>query len=455
MPAVDAAAPLRAIAVAGTQSGVGKTTVALGLIGALRRRGLTVQAFKVGPDFIDPLHHRRASGRPSRNLDGWMLDAETNRRTFARATADADVAVVEGMMGLFDGSEGASDRGSTAETAKLLGIPVLLVVDASALARSAAALVHGYTSFDPELRVAGVVLNNLGGAAHASTIRDAIAGRVPVLGALPRAPELVLPERHLGLRLPHEAPAGSLARLAELVEEHVDLDALLAHARIERPPPPPRPPRTPPRARLAVACDEAFCFYYADNLELLEQAGAALVPFSPLRDPLPDGVDGVYLGGGYPELHGAALAANAATRAAIRRLAAEGGPIYAECGGLLYLARSLEVGGERHAMCGVLPLETRMPDRPRIAYVEVTTAGGLFGAGLRARGHVFHHSGITAEPRRVRRCYRLVTSRGERGAEGYAVGNVLASYAHLHFGSNPGLAAALVERCAGWRSRET
>ena len=440
---------LSALLVAGTGSGVGKTTVTLGLIAALRRRGLAVQPFKVGPDFIDPLHHAAASGRPPRNLDGWMLDPEENRRRFAASSAGADVAIVEGVMGLFDGSEAASERGSSAEMAKLLGLPVVLVVDAGAMARSAAAVVHGFAGFDPGLRLAGVVLNNLGGPGHAALLREALAGGVPVLGTLPREPELTLPERHLGLHLPHEAPPESLERLASLLEEHVDLDALVAACRRERPPAAAAPPPAPaPRARIALARDEAFCFYYADNLELLEQAGAELVPFSPLRDELPRGIDGLYLGGGYPELHAAALAENARAREGIRAFAAAGGAVYAECGGLMYLATTLEVEGRAYPGCGVLPFATALPAPLAIAYVEVTTTGGLFGSGQRARGHVFHASEIRGEPPRER-CYRVRTSGGEESLEGYRVGNVLASYAHLHFASNPALAAAFVEGCAG------
>jgi cobyrinic acid a,c-diamide synthase len=440
-------APFGAIVVAGTQSGVGKTSITLGLIAALRRRGLVVQPFKVGPDFIDPLHHQHASGRPPRNLDGWMLAAATNRLRFARATADADVAVIEGVMGLFDGSEGGSERGSTAEMAKLLGVPVVLVVDAGAMARSAAAVVHGYVTFDPALAVAGVVLNNVGGDGHATLLREAIGDAVPVLGAVPRSADLVVPERHLGLHLPHETRSGYLEQLTTLVEQHVDVDALLAAAATERPPaPPPEAPAVPATVRIGVARDEAFCFYYADNLELLEQAGAELVEFSPLRDPLPERLDGLYLGGGYPELHARELSAQEATRAAVRELAESDRPIYAECGGLMYLAETLELDGTSYPLCGVLPFRTRMPAPLAIAYVEVTTTGGIFGAGRSARGHLFHRSEIDGDVA-AERCYRLRTTRGEHAEEGYGLGNVLASYAHLHFASNPDLATAFVERC--------
>ena len=417
-----------AIVVAGTGSGVGKTTITLGLIAALRRRGLAVQPFKVGPDFIDPLHHAGASGRAPRNLDGWMIEPEVNRARFAAASADADVAVIEGVMGLFDGSEGGSDRGSTAEMAKLLGLPVVLVIDAGAMARSAAAVIHGFRTFDPDLRVAGVILNSVGGDAHADMIRAALDDSVTVFGALPRLPDLVVPERHLGLHLPHEARIDYTDRIADAVERHIALDPMLATT--SSPPPgdaAPRKPRTGRRqltVRIAIAQDEAFCFYYTDNLELLEQAGAELVMFSPLRDPLPAGVDALYIGGGYPELHAAQLSANRDTREAVRKLAESGAPVYGECGGLMYLARELEVDGTSHEMCGVVPFTTSIPAGLSIGYVEVDEVGGPFGPQP-ARGHVFHQSQAT-------------------GPEPYTDGNILASYTHLHFASNPTLAAAFV-----------
>ena len=444
--------PLSAVVVAGTHSGAGKTTVTLGLIGALRRRGLVVQPFKVGPDFIDPLHHAQASGRAPRNLDGWMLGADVNRERFHRFAADADAAVIEGVMGLFDGREGGSDRGSAADLARTLGLPIVLVIDAGAMARSAAALIHGFTTFAPDLRFAGVVLNNVGSPAHVALIVDAVAGRVPILGALPRVRDLVVPERHLGLYLPHESRVDYAARLADLVTEHLDVDALLAAGALERVAVDRRPaPAGRRRARIAVARDEAICFYYEDNLDALRRAGAELVEFSPLRDPLPDACDGLYVGGGYPELHAPALAARSQTRATIGALAAAGAPVYGECGGLMYLGETLEVDGEAYPMCGVVPLRTRMPARLAIGYVEVTTTGGLFGAGATARGHLFHHSEIDGDPP-PGRCYEMRTSSGEIVSEGYGRGNVLASYAHLHFASSPDLAERLVDAAERFRA---
>lgn len=442
---------LSAVVIAGTHSGVGKTSVTLGLIGALRSRGLLVQPFKIGPDFIDPLHHAHASGRVSRNLDGWMLDAETNLERFARGTADADVALVEGVMGLFDGSGGSSGRGSSAEMAKLLGLPVILVIDAGAMARSAAALIHGFQSFDPELRIAGVILNNVGGEAHAEMIREAVAGSVPILGAIPRVPDLVVPERHLGLHLPHEARQDYMQTLASIVGERIDIDELLQASRIARPAPPPPTAPVPPEVRVGVARDEAFCFYYPENLELLRQAGAELVEFSPIRDRLPRDLDGLYIGGGYPELHAAELAANHSATRGVRDFCKHGGPVYAECGGLMYLGQTLQLDDSTYELCGALPLSTRMPAGLSIGYVEVNTTGGLFGEGQTARGHLFHHSQITGEPA-IDRCYAARSARGGTSHEGYAIGNVLASYIHLHFSSAPVLAVAFVARCREYRA---
>lgn len=447
----DRLPPFSAIVVGAPHSGAGKTSVTLGLIGALARRRLAVQPFKVGPDFIDPLHHTKAAGRASRNLDGWMLSRQTNLESFAHATADADVAVIEGVMGLFDGSEGGSDRGSTAEMAKLLGLPVVLVIDASAMARSAAALIYGFARFDPELHIAGVILNNVGSEAHTEMIHQAVAGDVPIIGAIPRAPDIRVPERHLGLHLPHEARRDYAGRLATLIDEHVDIDRLLDVTRTQRPAPPPVAGVPAPIVRIGIARDEAFCFYYAENLELLEQAGAELVEFSPIADPLPDDLDGIYIGGGYPELHAAELAANEQAKQAIRDFAAAGGPVYAECGGLMYLAEGLQLDGANYPLCGILHFSTRMPAPLKLSYVEVCAEDGLFGPVRSARGHLFHHSELVGSAA-VDYCYRVTTSRGDQSGEGYQAGNVLASYVHLNFASAPGLAAALVARCSDFRT---
>jgi cobyrinic acid a,c-diamide synthase len=449
----------KVLVIAGVASGVGKTSITLGLLGALRRRGLVVQSFKVGPDFIDPGLHAVVTGRASYNLDGWMCGRSRVLDLVARASAGADVAVVEGVMGCFDGVDGASDAGSTAEVARWLGAPVVLVLDASALARSAAAIVRGFEDFDPDVRIAGVIANRVGGATHAGWIADAVraACRAEWLGALASDPALAIPERHLGL---HTAAEGALTpelsrRLADAVESGVSLDRLLTLA-------PPMPARSSPppstsarRARIGVARDAAFQFYYAENLELLRAAGAELVEWSPLADADVPDVDGLYLGGGYPEVHAAALADNTTMHKAVRRFADAGRPIYAECGGLMFLAESLEsVDGRLHPMVGILPAAVRMRAHGitlGYAEVELTASCPLGGPGLVARGQEFHASTLGPVPPSVRRAYRLRVPGGGERAEGYLLGRSLLSYLHLHFASNPALATAFVDACAAAR----
>jgi cobyrinic acid a,c-diamide synthase len=447
----------RVLVVAGVASGVGKTTVPLGLLEAFRRRGLTVQAFKVGPDFIDPGFHEITTGRPSYNLDGWMCGREHARATVARRARDADLAIVEGVMGCFDGLDGTGDDGSTAQVAKWLGAPVVLVIDAEAAARSAAAVVLGFEHFDAELEIAGVIVNRVAGDTHARFVQNAIAARcraVP-LGSIPRDAALTLPERHLGLVTAGEGPLTADARrhLVEVVERSVDLDALWKVAAPLRVAPPGEAPRPAPlRARIGVARDTAFCFYYRDNFALLEAAGAELVFWSPLSDRALPRVDGLYFGGGYPELHAAALAANEPVRDGVHAFAAGGGPIYAECGGLMYLADALEdLDGAPHAMVGLLPTTVRMrPRRLSLAYTEVTFTGAtpLGAAGAVARGHEFHFSRIDPVSSTIARAYLLRPHHGEERAEGYVVEQALMSYVHLHFASNPALADRFVTACA-------
>jgi cobyrinic acid a,c-diamide synthase len=451
----------RGLVIAGTQSGVGKTTVTLGLLAALRRRGLVVQPFKVGPDFIDPGHHTRAAGRVSRNLDGWMLSRQTNEALFRRQAQDADVAVVEGVMGLFDGYDGLSDAGSTAQMAKWLGLPVLLVVDARAMARSAAALVHGFASFDPDLTLAGVIFNRIGSVTHLDYLQQALSSLkgVSCFGGLPRDQELAIPERHLGLATTEDHPLKEayLHYLADWLETHLDLDGLLKALPLLALPEEQAREAASPTVRLGVARDRAFCFYYPENLELLGDSGAELVPFSPLNDrKLPAGLHGIYLGGGYPELYAAQLAANSGMRQAIRECAAAGVPIYAECGGLMYLAREIrDLEGQAHSMAGVFPFTVRMlPRLKALGYREVTMAAtGLLGAaGTKARGHEFHYSEMVGEPTGVPGIYHLKSRKGgETVAEGYCKHNTLASYVHLHFGSNPDVARNLVASCRAYK----
>ena len=447
--------------IAGTQSGVGKTTVTLGLLYALRRRGLTVQPFKVGPDFIDPGHHAQAAGRVCRNLDGWMLSRDDNLAIFRRHAAQAQVAVVEGVMGLFDGYDGVSEAGSTAQMAKWLGLPVLLVVDARAMARSAAALVHGFASFDPDLTLAGVVFNRIGGAGHLHYLEQALSQLhgVKCLGGLPREAKLAIPERHLGLTTAEDHPleAEHLERLADFMEAHLDLDGLLAALPVLEIPPEAPLEVAAPTVRLGVARDRAFCFYYPENLELLARFGAELVPFSPLTDrELPAKPPRPLPGRRLPRTFCRPFVGQRGLKRQIAQQAAAGLPIYAECGGLMYLSREIQdLEGRRHAMAGVLPLQVRMLKRLKaLGYREITLmADGLLGpAGTRARGHEFHYSEIAAETGDLPRLYHLTARQGtETPPEGYYRKNVLASYVHLHFGSNPEVARQLVSRCLEYK----
>jgi cobyrinic acid a,c-diamide synthase len=448
---------LKPIIIAAPASGSGKTTVTLALLAALRQRGLTVAPFKVGPDFIDPGHHAAVCGRPSYNLDGWMCGEEGVRRTFAQGCAGAHVAVVEGVMGLFDGAAGDQDAGSTAEIARWLGGRILLVVDARSQARSAAALVQGFSRFDPCLDFAGVLCNKVGSARHTQLLREAFAsvsGLPPLLGCLPRAGELSLPERHLGLVTAGEGVDASFhGRLASWLEEQVDVDALLAGVEQGRPLDSPGMEGVKkPVVRIAVARDEAFCFCYPENLQLLQAAGAELLFFSPLRDgSLPAEIDGLYLPGGYPELYAEGLAKNHGLLGEIRTKSAAGLPVYAECGGLMLLAESID----GRPMSGIFPAPARMlAKRKALGYrqVTMTAATPLGPAGTVARGHEFHYS-ETEMPESVARSYRLQRAGGEElGLEGYRRNNVLGSYVHLHFASNPQLASNFMAFCLQHRS---
>jgi cobyrinic acid a,c-diamide synthase len=452
--------------------GAGKTTAATALVAAFARRGVAVQPFKVGPDFLDPTYLGAAAGRPCHTLDLWMAGEAAVRDRAARAAAGADLVVVEGMMGLFDGVEARGDAGSSAAAAKLLGLPVVLVVDASAAARSAAALARGFATFDPDVVVAGVIATKTGGPGHVALLRDALAsaGGPPLLGALPYEPAAAVPERHLGLHRAEEAgpdgrPLGGrerLDRLAALAERHVDLERV---ARLE-----PDPGRWPgaagaaggdaPQPRgpvpvIGVARDAAFSFYYPANLEWLAAQGATLRFFSPLADPGPPADAGaLYFGGGYPELHAAALAANRPMREAVRAFVEAGRPVYAECGGLMYLAdRLVDARGEAHAMAGALPgAATAMgAGLAEFGYVEVETVGPtpLGPAGRRLRGHRFHASRLVSPPADARRAYRLRRPDGaDRGEEGFLRRNLLASYVHLLFDAAPDVAAALAGAAA-------
>ncbi len=446
---------MKAFLIGGTASGVGKTTVSLALCAAFRARGLRVQAYKCGPDFLDTGHLSAMSGHPARNLDTWMLSRQANQEIFARASAKADIAIVEGMMGLFDGVSGGGENGSAAEIAKLLSLPVILVLDASKSARSMAAVVHGFESFDPQLRFAGLVLNQVAGESHFRLLADAIrsSSQTPLLGWLPRENAVVIPERHLGLRGAEEesSPGEKTRSFAALAEKHLDLDRLLNTAEvIPSAQPPHAGSQRESRISLGIARDPAFCFYYQDNLDLLEAAGAKIVPFSPLADSaLPPGLDGLYLGGGYPELYAKQLSGNSRFIDSLRSFAASGRPIYAECGGMMYLAEKLCTReGDAFPMASVLPLRVEMTDRlVRFGYVEVEFAQDCFLAekGTMARTHSFHYSRAMPSGESSAPFHARYSLSGLNDAEGCLLGNVLGSYFHLHFAGNPSMATAFVQ----------
>lgn len=446
---------MKAFLIAGTASGVGKTTVSLALCAALHARGLCVQAYKCGPDFLDTGHLSAICRRPARNLDTWMLDQQANREIFARAADGADVAIVEGMMGLFDGVSGGGETGSAAQIAKLLSLPVILVLDASKSARSLAAVVHGFETFDPEIRFAGLVLNQVAGESHFRLLADAIrsTSRTPLLGWLPREEAVAIPERHLGLRTAdEESSLGERARaFASLAEKHLALDTLLDSCDATITPYPGKTVRArEPRISLGIARDPAFCFYYQDNLDLLQAAGAKLVPFSPMASSqLPGDLDALYLGGGYPELYAEQLSANHGFLDSLRSFAHSGRPIYAECGGMMYLAQELHTReGKSFRMASVLPLRIEMTDRlVRFGYVELEFAHNCFlgKKGTVTRSHSFHYSRALSAADLCHPFQARYTLSGLSEAEGCLQGNVLGSYFHLHFGGHPSMAAAFIQ----------
>jgi cobyrinic acid a,c-diamide synthase len=439
--------------IGGVSSGAGKTTFTIGLCRALRRRGLTVAMFKCGPDYLDPTYHRLASGRTAHNLDSWLMGESALLETFTRNAVTADVALIEGVMGLYDGASPTELTGSSAEIAQILQAPIALVCDASGMARSVAAIAHGFATFEPGLALGGLICNRVGSAGHLELLKRA-STRIPVLGGLLDDASSALPERHLGLHTADELDSEPLLEAwADRVEQHCDVAALLALARTAPPLPAAATAAAPrePECRIAIAQDAAFHFYYDANLRLLEGAGAKLLPFSPIRDARPPEVDGVYLGGGYPELHAAALAANREMRAALRAHAAAGKPIYAECGGLMYLADALvTLDGARHAMLGLISgTATMRPSLQALGYVGVETREDtpLGPAGTRFRGHQFRYSSF--ETSRPPDRYTLRTKRNDQlSIEGYGRGAILGSYVHAHWASNSAIPEAFVRACA-------
>lgn len=449
------------LVIAAPSSGSGKTTVATGLMAAFAARGLAVSPHKVGPDYIDPGYHSLATGRVGRNLDAYLCGPELVGPLFAHGARGCDIAVVEGVMGMYDGAAGEGELASTAHVAKLLRAPVVLVVDASSQSRSVAALVHGFVSWDPEVRVGGVILNKVASDRHEELLREALeSAGVPVLGVLRRAAQVDTPSRHLGLVPVAERRGAALEAVAAMgaqVAQGCDLDALEALARTAGPVPGGSAPWTPgpmpthrptrlaerPSPVVAVAGGPAFTFSYAEHTELLTAAGAEVVTFDPLRDEeLPPGTRGLVIGGGFPEVYAAELSANEPLRKAVGELALSGAPVAAECAGLLYLCRELD----GLPMCGVLDASARMSERLTLGYRDAVAVGdsSLAVAGTRMRGHEFHRTvvepgagaapawGVRAPARRV---------------EGFVQQGVHASYLHTHWASQPGVAHRFVERC--------
>ncbi|MBV8787333.1 MAG: cobyrinate a,c-diamide synthase [Mycobacterium sp.] len=451
-----------AVVIAAPASGSGKTTVATGLIGALRRAGHAVAPFKVGPDFIDPGYHGLAAGRPGRNLDPVMVGEHLIGPLYAHGAAGADVAVIEGVMGLFDGRIGPGSTtpaaGSTAHVAALLGAPVLLVVDARGQSQSIAALLHGFSTFDTATRVAGVILNRVGSPRHEHVLRQACeqAG-VPVLGAIPRAAEMDVPTRYLGLVT--AAEYGRRAQLAvdamtALVARHVDLAGVVAACAIRAADPPWDPAaavgETTSRATVAMAAGKAFTFAYTEHAELLRAAGADVVEFDPLADPLPDGTDAVLLPGGFPEQFTAELSANEVVRRQINELAAAGAPIHAECAGLIYLAAELD----GHPMCGVLDGSASFTSRLTLAYRDAVAVADspLYSVGQRVAGHEFHRTAVTFN-RSYPPAWMYQVHGGDSVRDGVVHGGVHASYLHTHPAAAPDAVARFVAHAANRHNR--
>ncbi len=448
------AAAIPILVIAGTGSNVGKTSVTLGIVRNLVRAGLRVQPFKVGPDFLDPTWLSIASGRACYNLDGWMTSRAYVEELFARTTQDCDIAIIEGVMGMFDGAQPDSIEGSSAEIAMWLCAPVLLVTNCAGTAGSIAPMVKGFADFHPACQVAGVIANHCGSEGHANLLADALraADLPPLVGWLQKESLSALPSRHLGLHPAHceTSPEDMISQLADAMRDsirpeavrEIAADAQVSASITDAPP-------EVPTVRIGLARDEAFHFYYPDNLELLRRAGAELVEFSPIHDAQLPAVDALYLGGGYPELFAEKLAANETMRAAIRQFAEADNAIYAECGGLMYLSQAIrQTDGTILPMAGVLPFETEMLTRLRMLGYTATELrhDTLLGpCGMLVRGHEFHYSQIieTDNDDAWQVAYAVTGRRNSRPG-GFVKGRILASYIHQHFGSNSEVAPAFV-----------
>lgn len=454
------------VVIGGTQSGVGKTTIVAGLISTLHQLGFSVQPFKVGPDYIDPTYHSLAAGRPCRNLDTWMIPPQRLKSLFHHHAQSADFSVIEGVMGLFDGQNYLDDIGSTAQVAKLTGSPAILIVDAAKAARSVAATALGFKQFDPDLSLAGFIVNYAVGENHGQGVADAIerATGLPVFGWLPRNPDLAIPERHLGL-VPTAEPGrwqDFIDAAAEHISRYIDIDLLLETSQQAHPVPTKNlladlqqewGTNGSSRPVIAVAQDKAFNFTYQENIDLLRAAGAEIIFFSPLDDEaLPEGTNGVILSGGFPEMYAEKLSANDGMRQALQNAHAQGTPIYAECGGLMVLTQSItDLDEHEHPMFGLLPGRSIMTKKLTMGYrlAQAADDSWLMKRGEEVRGHEFHYSGWENRPNDIPPAYILVppNGKGEPKSDGASIGSLWASYVHIPFWTKPELALRFANRC--------
>lgn len=449
------------LVIAGVTSSVGKTSISIAMMNALREKGYTVQGFKIGPDYIDPSYHMTVTARQSRNLDPWLMGERGLLDTFSKASRDADFAVIEGVMGLFDGLSGASNFASTAHIAKLLKSPIILVVDAAKAGRSIAAVVLGFVKFDASIKITGLILNNVGGEKHAKYCIDAIRQKVkvPMLGAIKRNKEIQLQERHLGLVPTAERKEleKKVINVAKYVQVQIDVDKAISIAK--------KAPKLHImtssikkniRTSVAVALDESFNFYYADNLDMLRSLGADLKFFSPVNDSEIPAADGLYLGGGFPELLADRLEKNFSMMNSVKKAASDGMPIYAECGGLMYLTKSItEFTGEKHQMVNLFSADTIMDRKLTLNYTEAIVADSclIAGTGKTIRGHEFHYSMLENIPHDVKFAYKLRRGKGVNGSmDGLVEYSTLASYMHLHF-ANRTLAENFLFNCSAYNKR--
>lgn len=447
--------------IAGTSSGVGKTTVNIGLMAALSEKGYNIQPFKVGPDYIDPGFHTLVTGNKSRNLDSWFLNRNGLCEVFHRAAKDADLSIIEGVMGLFDGFSSKNDIGSTAHIAKILKTPVMLVINAGKMARSTLAVIYGYKNFDPELNVAGVILNNIGSQRHYEMLKDPIEEEleIPVLGYLPREKEIELSERYLGLVTTYETKdlRGLVNRLKGLVNQYMDLDKLVYLAKNVKPLPKYKSNifsnnQLENKVDIGVAYDEAFNFYYQENLDLLAESGANLIYFSPLHDNNLPEVDGIYIGGGFPESFLEELVKNVQIKMQIAELVEKGLPLYAECGGLMYLTKEItDFNGNNYPMVGLIPGRVEMKKKLQaLGYKEIIAVRDniLLKKGEKIKGHEFHYSNLKELSSGIINAYQVMASRGKKEREaGIIYNNLLASYIHLYFPANIKVVERFIKKC--------